>query len=86
MEQHNRAYQSTTSTELLLTDYYEPAEVSRQTLMTATEILSDLQQRLKGPDRPTMRQLTQALKAQGFRYGAQQGRHGWYVRSVTYER
>ena len=86
MEQHNRAYQSTTPAELLLTDYYEPAEVSRQTLMTATEILTDLQQRLKGPDRPTMRQLTQALKAQGFRYGAQQGRHGWYVRRVTYER
>lgn len=86
VEQHNRAYQATTSTELLLTDYYEPAEVSRQTLMTATEILTDLQQRLKGPDRPTMRQLTQALKAHGFRYGAQQGRHGWYVRRVTYER
>jgi Predicted P-loop ATPase and inactivated derivatives len=80
LEEHNRPYQATTAADQLLADHFEPAEVSRQTLTTATELLNDLREQVRAADMPTMRQLTTWLKNHGFRYGAQQGRHGWYVR------
>ena len=78
--EHNREYQAMTSADELLTACFEPAEVGRDALLTATDILQELCSRVKGPDRPTMRQLTEALKNQRFIYGAQRGRHGWYAR------
>ncbi len=83
LEEHNRPYQATTAADDLLADRFEPAEVSRQTLTTATELLADLRRELRAADVPTMRQLTAWLKDHGFRYGAQQGRHGWYVRKKS---
>ena len=80
LEEHNRPYLATTAADELLADHFEPAEVSRQTLVTATELLDTLRRELRAADVPTMRQLTTWLKDHGFRYGAQQGRHGWYVR------
>jgi len=78
--EHNRPYQALSAIDELLTAYYEPAEVDKDSLLQATDILADLQQRVKGPDRPTMHQLIQALKNQSFHHGAQRGRHGWYAR------
>jgi hypothetical protein len=82
MEEHNSQFQQLTSADWLLATYWQPAEVSKDTLVTATDILSDLQARVQGSDKPTLRQLLASLKNLHFTYGAQRGRHGWYARKL----
>ena len=45
----------------------------------SVDILDFLQQHAKGADRPNMKQLTMALKAGRFPYGAHDGHRGWYA-------
>ena len=81
IEQHNRAYQNTSPTEILLATYYEPAERNKQYFIKAIDILNDLISHAKGTDKPNMKQLTIALKAANFQYGAQDGVRGWYAKT-----
>ena len=80
IEAHNMQYQNMSSTELLLSTYYEPAERKKEYFMRAVDILNDLQDKAKGIDRPNMKQLTLALKAAKFQYGAKNGIRGWYAK------
>jgi hypothetical protein len=82
IEEHNRPYRVLTAADELLMACYEPAPLSSANLTTVTEMMRCMQEQLKGADRPTMRQLIEALKNQRFSYGAQHGRHGWYARRV----
>jgi hypothetical protein len=80
LEEHNKAFRTISTAEELLTTCYEPAPRSREHLLTATEILEEIISTAKHvSDRPSMRQLVHALKAQQFVRGAWQGRHGWYA-------
>ena len=81
---HNSHYQLRTAADELLTACFRPAEVCKETLVPATDILRVLQQQLKGTTL-TMHQLIEALRSQHFHYGAQQGRHGWYATRAEVE-
>ena len=82
MADYNLRFQQTTTAELLLEAYYQPAPRNRRHFMRAADILSDLQQRVRGNDRPNMQQLLMALKAQHYEYGAVAGQRGWYARRI----
>ena len=82
IEAHNMDFQSMTTAEMLLTTFYEPAERRKDHFMKAADILADIGEELKkrglGKELPNMSQLTKALKAAGFPYGAIHGTTGWY--------
>ena len=80
IEQHNRSYQNSTSTEILLGTYFEPAPRSKQNFMRAVDILTELQSHAIGADKPNMKQLTLALKAAHYQYGANGTTRGWYAK------
>ena len=80
IEAHNAQYQRMTPTDILLSTYFEPAERDKRYFMKAVDILSELQCHAMGADRPNIKQLTIALKAGHYRYGAQNGIRGWYAR------
>ncbi len=80
MEQHNQQFMSLSTADILLTTYYEPAPRSQQHFVRAVDILADLQQHVKGADRPNMARLLKALKAAHFEYGAIDGVLGWYAK------
>ena len=80
IEQHNRQFQNTSTTELLLATYYEPAERKKSNFVRATDILTELQKHTTGADKPNLKQLTIALKSAGYSYGAQDGIRGWYAK------
>ena len=88
MADYNLRFQQTTTAELLLETYYEPAPRQKRNFVRAVDILENLQQHARGTDRPNMQQLLRALKAQRYEYGAIAGLRGWYakVRSVKEER
>lgn len=79
LEEHNQHFQNTSTAEILLTSYYEPAARQKEHFVRAVDILQDLQQRTLGSDRPNMQRLVKALKAQHFEYGAYDGQRGWYA-------
>jgi oligoendopeptidase F len=79
LEEHNQHFQNTSTAEILLTSYYEPAARQKEHFVRAVDILQDLQQRTLGSDRPNMQRLVKALKAQHFEYGAIDGQRGWYA-------
>ena len=79
MEDYNQRFQNTSTAEILLTSYYQPAAPQKDHFMRAVDILDDLQQRTRGSDRPNMQRLVKALKAQHFEYGAIDGQRGWYA-------
>jgi len=80
IEEHNRQYQNMSATELLLAKYFEPSERKKNYFMLAHDILEELQRHTTGTDKPNMKQLTIALKANGYQYGAQSGNRGWYAK------
>ena len=79
MEDYNQRFQNTSTAEILLSSYYQPAARQKNHFMRAVDILADLQQRTRGSDRPNMQRLVKALKAQHFEYGALDGQRGWYA-------
>ncbi len=82
MQRHNEQFQNLSTADILLSTYYVPAPRSQQNFMRAVDILADLQQCVKGSDRPNMSRLVKALKAAHFEYGARQGVRGWYARRL----
>jgi predicted P-loop ATPase len=77
---HNMQFQNMSTTETLLCTYYEPAERRKEYFIKATDILNDLLDKYSGSDRPNIKQLTLALKAAKFLYGANEGIRGWYAK------
>ena len=77
---HNMQFQNMSTTEILLSTYYEPAERRKEYFVRAIDILNDLQDKALGTDRPNMKQMTLALKAGQYIYGAYKGVRGWYVK------
>ncbi|MBQ8486425.1 MAG: hypothetical protein IJ533_02115 [Prevotella sp.] len=86
MQQHNEQFQNLSTTEILLASYYQVATRSKNHFIRAIDILTDLQTKSRGADRPNMAQLLKALKAGHYEYGAQGGVRGWYAekRDVTH--
>ena len=84
MEEYNVQFQNCSTAEILLASYYRPAPRKKAYFMRAVDILTDLQQRIRGADRPNMQRLVTALKAQHFEYGAMDGQRGWYVTRVMH--
>ena len=80
IETHNLSYQNVSTTEILLATYYERAEHKKENFMKAIDILTDLQDKVTGADRPNMKQLTIALKNSRYQYGAYAGIRGWYAK------
>ena len=80
IEQHNRPYRVQTSTEEVLTTWFEPAPRGKDNLIPAPAILTELRRQLRPVDVPSMTLLTKALKSAGFHYGAVNGQRGWYAR------
>lgn len=82
MQRHNEQFQNLSTADILLSTYYVPAPRSQQNFVRAVDILADLQQCVKGSDRPNMSRLVKALKAAHYEYGARQGVRGWYARRL----
>jgi len=80
IEAHNRQYQNMSTTEILLANYYEPAERNKTYFIRAIDILTELQSHTTGADKPNMKQLTLALKSARYQYGAKDGIRGWYAK------
>ena len=78
--EHNMNFQNMLSAEILLTTYFEPAERNKDNFMRAVDILNELNSHVTGVDRQNIKQLTIALKAAGFQYGAHNSIRGWYAR------
>ena len=81
MEAHNAAFQQLSKADLVLTDYFEPAERNKDCLMTLSEIERSLNGRVSAANMPSFRELSTALN-QHFQAGAVEGRRGWYLRAV----
>ena len=77
--EHNMKFQNMSTAEILLTTYFEPAERNKEYFMRAVDILNELNSHVTGADRPNIKQLTIALKAAGFQYGATNSVRGWYA-------
>ena len=77
--EHNMKYQNMSTAEILLNTYFEPAERNKDNFMRAIDILDELKSHVTGTDRPNIKQLTIALKAAGFQYGANNSVRGWYA-------
>ena len=82
MQRHNEQFQNLSTADILLGSYYEPAPRQQENFVRAVDILADLQQRVKGNDRPNMARLVKALKSAHYEYGARQGVRGWYARKL----
>ena len=82
IERHNQAYRMQTSPETVLLSYYEPAEPCKAHFVRAVDIQAELRKYVRVADVPTIKALTDALKACHFTYGAIRGIRGWYARKV----
>lgn len=82
IERHNQEYRCQTSPESVLLAWFEPAERYREHFIRAVDIQNTLRQHLRPTDVPSLKQLTLALKATHFQYGAIDGHRGWYAREV----
>ena len=87
MEAHNMSFQNMPPAEVLLTTLYEPAERSKANFHKAADMLAviaeECNKRHLNKEVPSMKQLTMALKARGFIYGAVDGVYGWYGRRLV---
>ena len=79
MEQYNQQFQLIKKADLVLTDYFEPVERNKDSLMTFPEIELSLRTRIGAGRMPTISELSSAL-AHHFQAGAVKGRRGWYMR------
>ena len=80
MEAHNEQYCRHRVLENAVRTILEPAPVSRDTLQSSSDIEDLLSSVFRPQDMPSPKLLVAALRSAGFRSGAQQGKHGWYVR------
>ena len=81
MEAHNARFQQMKKAELVLTEYFAPAERCGEYLMTFSEVERSLRSRVGAADMPNHQELSAAL-AHHFQAGAVRGRRGWYVKPV----
>jgi len=79
MEAHNQQFQLTKSSDILLTDFFEPSPRDKNCLMTFSDVVRILRERVATADIPSRQALSLALN-QHFQSGAVAGRHGWYMR------
>ena len=83
MEAHNRRYCRQAVLADIVRAVLEPAPVSRETLMTASDIMNLLADGgLRPQDMPPPKQLAAALRSVGLRQGAQMGQRGWYAKPI----
>ena len=83
MEAHNRRYCRQAVVADIVRAVLEPAPVSRETLMTASDIMNLLADGgLRPQDMPPPKQLAAALRSLGLRQGAQMGQRGWYAKPI----
>ena len=80
IQEHNSQYQQLSTTDEVLTSFFEPAGRSKEFFMTSTAIQNYLDQHLKGDDVPSLGKLGRALRRHRFLDGAQNGVHGYYLR------
>ena len=79
MEAHNSGFQLVKTTDILLTDFFEPAPRDKNCLMTFSDVVRILRERVATAEIPSRQALSLALN-QHFQSGAVAGRHGWYMR------
>ena len=79
MELHNRQFQMMKKADLVLTDYFEPMERSKENLMMFTEVEKALRECISAAQMPTISELSTAL-THHFQTGAVGGNRGWYMR------
>ena len=63
----------------------QPTPSCKENFLRAVDIQQELRRHLRQADVPTIKALTMALKAQGFRHGAWVGQRGWYARRRSEE-
>ena len=56
--------------------------LDKQNFIRATDNLAELQSHISAADKPNLKQLTMALKAAHFQYGAYEGVRGWYAKRM----
>ena len=86
MERHNQTYRRQSSPEEVLLSYFAPAERRKEHFIRAVDIQEALRQHVKPIDLPSLKALTNALKAARFPYGSHNGYRGWYAEEVKSEK
>ena len=79
MEAHNKQFQMMKKADLVLTDYFEPMERSKENLMMFTEVEKALREYISAAQMPTISELSTAL-THHFQTGTVGGNRGWYMR------
>ena len=79
MEAHNAQFLQKKKVDIVLTEFFETAERSKENLMMFTEVVQWLRQHVPAVSLPTVAELSGAL-TQHFQTGAVGGRRGWYMR------
>ncbi len=82
LTEHNRAYQALDAAAMLLGELFRPAPAAHEHLLTMTQLTQAISAAVGDSALcPNLKQLAAALRALGFRRGACNGKHGWYVMS-----
>ena len=76
---HNAKYQLRSSLEEVLANLYEPADRTKEHLLTTTAIQQHLTRMLRPADVPPLRKLGLALKRLHYPEGSHAGQHGYYL-------
>ena len=79
MEEHNAKFQLLKKSDILLTDYFEPAPREKSNLMTFTDVVRVLRNKIPSAYMPSIPSLSNAL-SEHFQSGAVAGNRGWYIR------
>lgn len=81
IEAHNKAYRQVTSIEEALTNIFQPAKHDKKYFFTTTDIHQQLREVIGANSMPTLSKLGRELKRLNFPEGAQDGTHGYYLRT-----
>ena len=79
LNENNRQFQHTSTTDELLLSFYQPAETSVKHFIRIRDMLDEMKARLPACDVPPIRKLIYALKRNGFSNGVQHNQRGWYA-------
>jgi predicted P-loop ATPase len=79
LQEHNQSFQQIKKSELLLTEFFEPTERKKDSLMSYTDVEESLRKRVSAASMPTVSELSNAL-SRSFQSGAVKGKRGWYMR------
>jgi hypothetical protein len=79
LQDHNQSFQQIKKSELLLTEFFEPTERKKDSLMSYTDVEESLRKRVSAASMPTVSELSNAL-SRSFQSGAVKGKRGWYMR------